>query len=143
MPTATSGAPMTEIEEIRRKYEAGLMDEIRGDLERFIRAHRDEIRRLRDANIARNLPPLADDTAVKLFILQHRSINPRREIQEQLQEISREKWIRGVQLGHAPDEGEVAAEWAQKHAAGWRAHRVMSIVYVFEREKDRLVRLLV
>ena len=133
---------MSEIDEIRRKYESGQMEAIRADLERFIRAHRSEILRFRDANVAKKLPPLSDETAVKLFILRHRSINPRREIEEQLQEISREKWIRGVQLGRDPDAGEVAFEWAQKHAAGWRAHRVMSIVYVFEREKDRFVRLL-
>lgn len=133
---------MSEIEEIRQKYDSGRMDEIRVDLDRFIRAHRREILCLRDANVAKNLPPLTDETAIKLFILRHRSINPRREIQEQLQEISREKWIRGVQLGCPPDPEEVASEWARKHSAGWRAHRVMSIVYVFEREKERYVRLL-
>src|SRR5438552_19082237 len=90
---------MSEIDEIRTKYETGQMDAIRADLERFIRVHRLEILRFRDSNVAKNLPRLTDETAVKLFILQHRSINPRREIEEQLQEISREKWIRGIQLG--------------------------------------------
>lgn len=133
---------MTEIEEIRAKYESGRMDHIRADLERFIRAHRDDILRLRDENIAKKLPPLSDEVAIKLYILQHRSINPRREIQEQLEEIQREKWIRGVATGRAPDPSEVAVEWSREHSAGWRAHRVMSIVYCFEREKDRYVQLL-
>ncbi len=133
---------MTEIEEIRRKYETGGLEEIRADLERFIRAHRGEILRLREENVARRLPPLNEETAIKLFILRHRSINPRREIEEQLQEIHREKWIRGVQLGRAPDPDQVAVEWARQYSAGWRSHRVLSIVYAFEREKDRYTHLL-
>ena len=79
-----------------------------------------------------------DDTAIKFFIIQNRSINPEREILEQVAEIEREKWIQGVKTGSAPDPQAVCQEWASKYSAGWRAHRVTSIVYVFEREKDRV-----
>lgn len=133
---------MSEIDEIRNRYESGQMEEIRSDLEGFIRAHRVQILRFRDENLAKSLPPLTDDVAIKLYILRQRSINPKREIQEQLHEISKEKWIRGVHAGRAPDPETVAAEWSRQHSAGWRAHRVLSIVYVFEREKERYVRLL-
>jgi hypothetical protein len=134
---------MSELEEIRERYESGRMEEIRSDLERFIRAHRDPILQFRDSNVARSMPPLTTELAIKLYILRHRSINPKREIQEQLQEITREKWIRGVQTGSSPDPEAVASDWASKYSAGWRAHRVMSIVYVFEREKERYCQLLV
>ena len=133
---------MEEIEEIREKYEAGQLDRIKADLERFIVSHRGAILKFRDASIAKGRPPLSDEVAIKFYILRHRSINPAQEIQEQLVEIEREKWIRGVATGREPDAQEVANEWAKEHSAGWRAHRVTTIVYVFDREKDRYLRLL-
>ncbi|HEY3226093.1 MAG TPA: hypothetical protein VGK61_03735 [Planctomycetota bacterium] len=133
---------MTEIDEIRTKYESGELDYIKADLERFIIAHAQEIERYRRDQVERGLPPIADDTAIKFFIIQNRSINPEREILEQVAEIEREKWIQGVKTGSAPDPQAVCQEWASKYSAGWRSHRVTSIVYVFEREKDRYLRIL-
>lgn len=133
---------MSEIDEIRSKYDSGQLEEIRKDLERFIRVHREQILRYRDTNRSPDVSPLPDEVAIKLYILRHRSINPKREIEEQLQEINREKWIRGVQSGLAPDPQQVASEWSRLYSAGWRSHRVLSIVYVFEREKERYLRLL-
>ena len=133
---------MTEIDEIRAKYESGQLDSIKADLERFIAAHALEIERYKREQVERGLPPISDDTAIKFFIIQNRSINPEREILEQIAEIEREKWIQGVKTGQAPDAQAVCQEWAAKYSAGWRSHRVTSIVYVFEREKDRFLRIL-
>lgn len=133
---------MTEIDEIRSKYESGQLDYIKADLERFICAHAREIEQYKRDQIERGLPPITDDTAIKFFIIQNRSINPEREILEQVAEIEREKWIQGVKTGSAPDPQAVCQEWASKHSAGWRQHRVTIIVYVFEREKDRFLRVL-
>ena len=133
---------MTEIDEIRSKYESGQLDYIKADLERFIIAHAPEIEQYKRDQIERGLAPIADDTAIKFFIIQNRSINPEREILEQVAEIEREKWIQGVKTGAAPDAQAVCQEWANKHSAGWRQHRVTIIVYVFEREKDRFLRVL-
>ncbi len=133
---------MSELDEIRDDYDAGRLDEIKKDLERFILAHRAQIEAFRTDQQARGLPPLSDDVAIKFYIIRHRTINPVREIQDQLHEIEREKWIRGVALGHEPDPQQVALEWAGRHSAGWRAHRVTVIIYCFDREKDRYVQLL-
>ena len=133
---------MTEIDEIRSKYESGELDYIKADLERFIIAHAQEIEKYKRDQVDRGLPPIADDTAIKFFIIQNRSINPEREILEQVAEIEREKWIQGVKTGSAPDPHAVCAEWANKYSAGWRQHRVTLIVYVFERDKDRFLRVL-
>ena len=133
---------MTEIDEIRSKYESGQLDHIKADLERFIIAHAEEIEQYKRDQIERGLDPIADDTAIKFFIIQNRSINPEREILEQVAEIEREKWIQGVKTGCAPDAQAVCQEWANKHSAGWRQHRVTIIVYVFEREKERFLRVL-
>ena len=85
---------------------------------------------------------LSAETAVKFFILRSKSINPQKEIRDQLDEIQREKWIRGVREGSEPDPQAVAADWASRHSACWREHRVTTIVYVFEREKQRYCGLL-
>jgi hypothetical protein len=133
---------MTEIDEIRSKYESGELDYIKTDLERFIIVHAPEIEQYKRDQVARGLPPITDDTAIKFFIIQNRSINPEREILEQVAEIEREKWIQGVKTGAEPDPQQVCQEWASKYSAGWRQHRVTIIVYVFEREKDRFLRVL-
>jgi hypothetical protein len=132
---------MSELDEIREKYESGKLDSIKEDLERFLVAHRGDIAACRAEQELRGAP--ADDaSAVKIFILRHRSINPARDISEQLDEILKEKWIRGIRTGCAPDGQKVALEWAQHHSAGWRAHRLTTIVYVFERDKERFLQLL-
>ena len=132
---------MTEIEEIERRYEAGQLDPIKHDLERFLVAHRAEIQACR-AEESRQGAEVSPGEAVKLFILRHRTINAQREIREQLEEIQREKWYRGVDRGCAPDPEEVALEWARKYSSAWRQHRLTTILYIFEREKDRYLRLL-
>jgi hypothetical protein len=132
---------MSELDEIREKYESGKLDSIKEDLERFLDAHRLEIAACRAEQELRGVP-VDLESAVKLFILRHRSINPARDISEQLEEILKEKWIRGIRTGCAPDAQKVALEWAQCHSAGWRQHRLTTIVYVFERDKQRYLGIL-
>ena len=132
---------MSELEDIRRQYESGQLDSIKEDLGRFIIAHRPRIQEYRVELESKGLS-LTDEATIKFYLLRYRSINPGREIREQLEEIQREKWIRGVRQGCPPDEQEVALEWARTHSAAWREHRVTTIIYVFEQEKDRYCALL-
>lgn len=127
---------MSEIDDIRRQYESGKLDSIKEDLSKFICAHRSRIEDYRRDQEARGLS-LPDEAAIKFYLLRYRSINPQSEIREQLEEIQKEKWIRGVLRGCPPDEQEVALEWARTHSAAWREHRVTTIIYVFEQEKSR------
>ena len=127
---------MSELEDIRRRYESGQLDSIKEDLARFIVAHRSRIQEYRVELESKGLS-LTDEATIKFYLLRYRSINPGREIREQLEEIQKEKWIRGVRQGCPPDEQEVALEWARTHSAAWREHRVTTIVYVFEQEKER------
>lgn len=145
--TAASGIAtirkMTEIEEIRSKFERGELDHIRRDLEKFVVSHRDEILRFQaDYNAKNPRRPLDDALAIKFYILQVRSINPQQEIREQLLEIEREKWIRGVKTGQPPDPNQVAMEWARLYSPGWRSHRVTAIIFIFEQERSRYAALL-
>ena len=133
---------MDEIGHIREKYDKGELDQIRRDLEQFLVAHRERIRDLQQKKFAGKTKLVSPEVAVKLYILQHRSINPAREIREQLHEINREKWIHGEMLGRPPDSQAVARSWARKHAVGWRSHRVMEIVFVFDQEKKKYLKIL-
>lgn len=128
----------SELENLAREYESGQLDAIKHDLAAFVDKHAPAIRRLRDDYFGTtDVPPTADEIAIKMYILKSRSINPSREILDQMEEINREKWIRGVHSGCAPDPQAVAQEWARLYSPGWRDHRVMSIIYVFEREKEK------
>ncbi|HLG42535.1 MAG TPA: hypothetical protein VI643_04150 [Planctomycetota bacterium] len=134
---------MTEIEEIRSKYQRGELDHIRRDLENFITSHREEILAFQlDYNAKNPRRTLNDALAIKFYLIQVRSINPQQEIREQLNEIEKEKWIRGVASGHAPDANEVAMEWARLYSPGWRSHRVTAIIFIFEQERERFAALL-
>jgi hypothetical protein len=133
---------VTELDEIRRQYDSGQLDLIRDDLERFISANRERILAYHRQQCARGLP-LDLDTSVKFFILQVKSINAQKEIRDQLDEIRRETWIRGVADGQEPDPQAVAADWARRHSAFWREHRVTTIIYVFEKDRARYAKLLV
>ncbi|MBI2932623.1 MAG: hypothetical protein HYY16_13315 [Planctomycetes bacterium] len=133
---------MTELDEIREDYDAGRLEDIKRDLERFVIVHRGKIEAFRKEQETKGLPPLSDEVALKFYIIRHRTINPGREIHDQLREIEREKWIRGIASGREPDPQEVALDWAKNHSAGWRAHRVTTIIYCFDRDKDRYLRLL-
>lgn len=132
---------MSTIDDIRRRYEAGQLEDIREDLERFLRAHGPRIACFKDEQRAKGVE-VDDELAVKLYLIHYRSINPRKEIQDQLEEIRKEAWIRGINTGCAPDPQEVAQDWAKKYSAAWRDHRITTIVYVFERDKERYLRLL-
>lgn len=130
---------VSELDEIRALYESGGCDGIKEDLARYIEVHRPEIRRYQESRQKLGLADVDDTLAVRLFIIKHRSINPAREISEQLEEINKEKWIQGVKLGHEPDPQQVAEEWTRLHSAGWRSHRVAVILYVFDRDKERFL----
>lgn len=132
---------MKELDEIRRQYESGELDSIKEDLSRFICAHKTRILEYRAGEEKKGLA-LPEEAAIKFYLLRYRSINPQREIKEQLEEIKKETWIRGIQSGCAPNAEEVALEWAKKHSSAWREHRVTTIVYVFEQDKSRYCDLL-
>ncbi|HXX94979.1 MAG TPA: hypothetical protein VEN81_15240 [Planctomycetota bacterium] len=132
---------MTELDEIALEYRAGRLEAIKVDLERFLLAHRGEIAACR-AEQERTTPGITEADAVKLFILRHRSIHPAHEIRDQLEEIQKEKWIRGIQSGCAPDAQQVAVEWARAHSAAWRQHRLTTVLYVFDQEQERYLKLL-
>lgn len=134
---------MPELEELKTDWEAGKLSNIARDLREFVLNHRADILEYRDKVLGRlRGASVSDDLAIRMYILQIRSISPQGEIRDQLQEIEREIWYRGEKANGNIDRQQVAREWCLRHAPGWRDHRVMAIVFVIERIKDDLVRIL-
>ncbi len=132
---------MNETDSLRRRYDAGELDAIKEDLAQFIVVHRGEIREFQRGRERLGSQAVEDDVAIKIFLLRQRTVNAKRDISDQLEEIEKEKWIQGVHMGREPDPDRVTLEWVSKYSASWRAHRLTSIVYVLEREKERYLEL--
>ena len=73
---------MSEIDDIRKQYETGRLDSIKEDLGFFICAHKTRIQQYRAEQEAKGLV-LPEDAAIKFYLLRYRSINPKREIQDE------------------------------------------------------------
>jgi len=76
--------------------------------------------------------------ALKLLLLQRKSIDMPTEVKLQLDEIRKEALYRGT----ADHEG-VALDWAKKHAAGWRDHYTLVLGFILDAKKERFQQLLV
>ena len=81
---------MKETDTLRRRYDAGELDAIKEDLAQFIVVHREEIREFQKERERLGSQAVEDDVAVKLFILRQRTVNPKRDISDQLKEIEKE-----------------------------------------------------
>lgn len=134
---------MSELEKLDSEYQAGKYRTVEADLEAFIRKHRHQIRRFRDELLGKlkGVTP-TDDLAIRWYLLQIRSINPVDEIREELEEIEREIWYQGERSQGRVDRASVARQWCYRHAPGWRDHRVLAIVYCYERNKERYIKIL-
>ncbi|MCE9583229.1 MAG: hypothetical protein K8T20_12120 [Planctomycetes bacterium] len=131
---------MPELQELKTEWDAGRLASIARDLLEFVRNHRADILNYRDAHLKRlRGAKVSDYLAIRMYILQVRSISPQGEIRDQLKEIEQEIWYRGENAGGQVDRQEVAREWCMRHAPGWRDHRVMAIVFVLDKIKDELL----
>jgi hypothetical protein len=126
-----------DFDSLHADYAAGKYDHIKDDLEAFVRDHRSEIEHVRTEVLSRIMGEIAPpEVAIKWFILRQRSINPAGDIKEQLKEIKKEEWLRGVREGKAADPKKVASDWARLYSPGWRDHRVLTIVFVFDQNRE-------
>jgi hypothetical protein len=134
---------MSEMSDLKSDWDAGRLSQIARDLVEFVRNHRSDIIDFRDRQLGRlRGARVSDDLALRMYILQIRSISPQGEIRDQLGEIEREIWYRGESSGGQVDRQQVAREWCMKHAPGWRDHRVMAIVFVLDKIKEQLLQIL-
>ncbi len=76
-------------------------------------------------------------SVIKEYLKNRKSIHLPSEMAAQIQEISKELWIRG-------EEGEknaskVKEEWAQEHAPSWRQARIIEMQFVVDKMSDKVI----
>ncbi len=136
----------TLLEALKEDYENGRFDLLRQSLEHFIRSRRGRIlekaEEMRERFCDINEERTRLELAVKKSILESRVLNPLIEAREQMREIERHIWLEGVKLNRPPDREKAAREWLGRWAKSWREYRLFAALYVFEREMDRFLAVL-
>ncbi len=124
-----------ELEELKQEYAEGRLDGIKECLELFIRRYKEPIKKFSEQH------KLSIDLGLRCYIILGRTIDTRKENLDQLEEIKKELWYRREEKSDLP-ESAIIKDWTEKHAAGWRDHRVMQIIYVYLQDKERYLALL-
>lgn len=133
---------MTEWEQLGQTYNSGKFKSLESDLEKFIREHKSAIKDFQANELLRlkNIQPI-DELAIRLYIMKTRSINPLEEIKLELDEIEKEIRYQAEKNGGKVDREQVAYEWSRYRAPGWRDHWILSALYVFERCKQKYLKI--
>jgi len=126
------------VDDIEQEYERGHLQEVEDDLSTFLEERRDKIFDFRD-DLAGTFPDRNIDlgTAIKTYILQIRSINPEYEIRKEMKDIEREVQRRRSNQDGDVDREKVVQEWCDRFAPSWRDRHVMTVIYVFERNREK------
>lgn len=132
---------MTEFDELVQEYGQGKLDPIKKDLESFIKKNDLEIQRFIQKVNSKLYYKISVDQGIRWYLTLSQSINLATESKAQIEEIQREIWYRREEHSQKPVE-EIAIDWIKKHAAGWRNHRALQIVYVYSQEKEKYLKLL-
>lgn len=122
----------TELDKIKESYLQGKLDSLKLQLQQFIQENKSEILRYKEQEEILWNKKLDIETALKLFILHVRSINMQEEMRDQLNDIKNDS---GVSESHH-NMNQICFEWIQYHAPIWRGFRVLSIIYVFNENRD-------
>ena len=146
------------LRELDHLWRDGRLQELEGDLDRFIRDHLSEIRRTVQegreggVEVARRRYMSGEitngelvDYCVRSFLRRRGSCNPRRDIEEQTVEITRrirrEHEETRVDVPPARRE-EIVRRWARIDAPKWRERRLYQMLYLWEKRAEEYVRLI-
>jgi hypothetical protein len=132
---------MREIDKIKEKHSAGELEDIRLQLENFLSQNRDAFWQFREREMKLWQKDINPFVCLKLFILEKKTINFRSEMLSQIEEMRHEVASRGHGLSPEQVNG-IKEEWARKHAASWRAHRILEIIYVLNENRELFLRVL-
>ncbi len=121
-----------EIIGIEREYKSGKYGALEEKLVSFVEKNSGMIERVQKKFSTDRL------VALKLLLLQRKSIDMPTEVKMQLDEIRKEALYRGT-----ADHESVALDWAKKHAAGWRDHYTLVLGFILDAKKERFQQLMV
>jgi hypothetical protein len=136
-----------QLREIEEKHEAGHYDgNIIEDLKDFVKRKRQLIGK--DSGKLLNLENCncnANQTLINaaiFLVIRRNGINAKNENMAQLEEMEIEKWIQNEKCPNVIPFEKIAEEWAAKHAADWRDHRIMTYCFLLQRESDIFLEIL-
>jgi hypothetical protein len=129
---------MREIDHIRVKHQQGFLDGIKAQLEEFLKRNRDDFLKFREREIRAWGKDIDLLNSLKLYILAKKTIDPRSEILSQIREINRHVDIHKKQ-NTGICESQLRQDWTVRHAASWRAHRTLEIIYILTQYQDRFL----
>jgi hypothetical protein len=118
------------IETIAEEYQQGKLENVKKDLEFFIKHHKKKIKLFcKKYNLDLN-------AGLRVYISYIKTIHSPGEMTDQTEEIKREVWYRREE-GSKKTTNEIFLDWIMKHSDGWRSHRLLQIIYVFTQEKEK------
>ena len=126
---------MQDLKAIREKHDSGELDEIKRQLVQFMCANREDFFRFREREIRAWQKDIDPFICLKLFILEKKTIDFRSEMKSQVEEIQKEVQ-RQLETDATANPQTIKQEWTKQHAASWRAHRIMEVIYVLNENKD-------
>ncbi|GEM_PF-2486173 len=148
----------TFLRTLEEEWGKGRLKELEADLEQFLRKHASEIRsaiRNRDHTMIRVVGRLHDhgklddqemiDLCVRSILRRCGTVNPRKDIEEQAREISKEIWFEGERICgpvSAQRQEEIARMWAHLHATKWREWRLREILFTWEKKLPDFLRII-
>jgi hypothetical protein len=142
-PEGSADPFQPSLEEIQEAYEEGDLDAVEEDLFSFLKNRRQEIHETR-RDLEEKFPQkdINLTVATKTYIMQIRSINPEYEIQKEMEDIKREVKRQESLQDRDVERDEIVREWCDRYAPSWRDRHVMTIIYVFEQNKQRYLSVL-
>jgi hypothetical protein len=132
---------MTDIIDIKEKYNRGELDSIKEQLFHFICMNYNELFSFIEKEKKIWGKSIELFTSLRLFILDRRTIDFKSEMLSQVNEIHREIESKGC--GCDPEGAKKAkSDWLAHHAASWRAHRILEIIYVLNKNRPYFLEVL-
>ncbi|MFP4522831.1 MAG: hypothetical protein ACLFQK_11865 [Fibrobacterota bacterium] len=126
------------IQTIEKKFECGELDEICLKLVTFIRHNINEILEHWRSE-CRTWDRCVDlQTAIKTFLLRKGSVDMSMDMKAQVEAMKKEI-ERRMSEGDS-DITRIKTEWTQKYAGIWREYRTLEIIYAFDRNKEKCLR---
>ncbi len=126
-----------EMLKIVNEYNCGKCKQIETDFPMFVEHHIEDVYKHFSEN--KQLPK---EIAFVQFIIKNQTLNAVADIKEEAEEIEKAIWIDGVDNNRSPNREEVAKKWEENHAAAWRQHHILKLIYVFEKQKTEYISLI-
>jgi len=139
-------------------WRRGQLKDLEEDLDRFIRSNLVEIRKalqegkVGGLDVARRRYSRGEiddhqlmDFCVRAVLRRRGSCNPKKDIEEQREEIEKEVWYEGERRqAPVPPElrDKIAVSWCRSHAGNWREWRIFQLLYVWNKKADEYMRLI-